>query len=125
MSSLNVQWKNLISWTGNWNEYIHHSCLNSDKTVVYTISNLDSYLYLTGFYISTGAVYSNRYKSTSNVISSIYVQYRSKSVYITMSDSSSKYWLFILTVETNNVSSYKFASGIKLYSISYETDTQR
>ena len=103
----------------------HHSCINSSKTVVYTISNLQNYMYLTGFYASTGAVYSNRYKSTSTVGSTIYIQYINSNIYITLIDTSTTYSLFILTVETNNVISYKFPSGIIPYSISFESDTQR
>ena len=125
MSSYNIQWKNYISLLGNWNVNNHHSYINSSKTVVYTISNLQNYLYLTGFYVSTGAVYSNRYKSTSTVGSTIYIQYINSSIYITLIDTSTTYSSFILTVETNNVTSYKFSSGIIPYSISFESDTQR
>ena len=68
-----------MTWSTSWSAFIQQSDLNEDKSIVYTSSSVDSYIYIVGFHLSgnfsftnfnknqtlDGSVAGQRYVSTS------------------------------------------------------------
>ena len=109
---------NSISWGTTCTTYYSKSAFNDDKSVVYTLQNLNNIVLLNAFNVLDGSVSGTRYYSLNYASTEMCINVKSSKVYFGYYSSSS-YFFLILDLTSSTFSNFEIATVNKIFDIGF------